>query len=53
MLVASKPKRFTPEQMAAKLRVSLRTLQRMMKAGTAPEHYRLGKKVVFVERLNS
>ena len=37
----------TPEEMAAKLRISIRKLQQMMKDGTAPDHMRLGNKVVF------
>ena len=37
----------TPEEMAAKLRISIRKLQQMMKDGTAPEHIKLGNKVVF------
>ena len=42
-----------PEEMAAKLRISLRKLQQMMKAGTAPKHIRLGNKVVFLEKKRS
>ena len=42
-----------PEEMAAKLRISLRKLQQMMKAGTAPKHIRLGTKVVFLEQMKS
>lgn len=37
----------TPEEMAAKLRISLRTLHKMMRKG-APEHIRLGGRVLFV-----
>lgn len=37
----------TPEEMAAKLRISIRKLQQMMKDGTAPEHVKLGGKVLF------
>ena len=39
-----------PEEMAAKLRISLRKLQQMMRDGTAPKHIRLGTKVVFLEK---
>ncbi|KAB2942288.1 MAG: helix-turn-helix domain-containing protein [Hyphomicrobium sp.] len=38
----------TPEEMAAKLRISIRKLQQMMKDGAAPEHVRLGARVLFV-----
>jgi len=38
---------FTPEEMAAKLRISLRKFQQMLKDGTAPKHIRLGTKVLF------
>ena len=38
----------TPEEMAAKLRISLRTLQKMMKDGIAPKFIRLGHRVLFV-----
>lgn len=38
----------TPEEMAAKLRISLRTLHKMMRKGEAPEHIRLGGRVLFV-----
>jgi len=37
----------TPEEMAAKLRISLRKLRQMTKDGTAPEHIKLGGKVLF------
>jgi predicted DNA-binding transcriptional regulator AlpA len=37
----------TPEEMAAKLRISIRKLQQMMKLGTAPKHVKLGGKVLF------
>jgi excisionase family DNA binding protein len=37
----------TPEEMAAKLRISVRKLQQMMKDGTAPEHIKLGGRVLF------
>lgn len=40
----------TPTEMAAKLRISLRTLQQMLKDGTAPPHHRLGSKVLFLVR---
>ncbi len=36
-----------PEEMASKLCISLRTLQKMLKDGTAPDHIRLGRKVLF------
>ena len=38
----------TPEEMAARLRISLRKLQQMMKDGSAPKHIRLGRRVLFV-----
>jgi excisionase family DNA binding protein len=38
----------TPEEMAAKLRISIRKLQQMVKDGTAPKHMKLGAKVLFV-----
>lgn len=38
----------TPEEMAAKLRISLRTLHKMMRRGEAPEHIRLGGRVLFI-----
>ena len=38
----------TPEEMAAKLRISLRKLQQMVKDGTAPKHLRLGSRLLFV-----
>jgi predicted DNA-binding transcriptional regulator AlpA len=38
----------TPEEMAAKLRISIRKLQKMVKEGTAPKHLRLGSRLVFV-----
>lgn len=38
----------TPAEMAAKLRISLRTLQHLMKTRQAPRHVRLGGKVLFV-----
>ena len=38
----------TPEEMAAKLRISIRKLQAMMKAGTAPEFIKLGGRVIFI-----
>ncbi len=37
----------TPEEMAAKLRISLRKLRQMTKEGTAPRHIKLGGKVLF------
>ena len=37
----------TPEDMAAKLRISLRKLHQMMKDGTAPKHVKLGGRTVF------
>jgi predicted DNA-binding transcriptional regulator AlpA len=37
----------TPEEMAAKLRISIRKLQQMMKAGTGPKHIKLGGRVLF------
>lgn len=47
MDVASDTAFLTPEEMAAKLRISIRKLQQMMKDGTAPKHIKLGSKVVF------
>lgn len=38
----------TPVEMAAKLRISIRKLQQMVKEGTAPKHIRLGAKLLFV-----
>lgn len=38
----------TPAEMAARLRVSIRKLQQMMKDGTAPQHIKLGAKVLFI-----
>jgi excisionase family DNA binding protein len=38
----------TPEEMAVKLRISIRKLQSMIKDGSAPEHIRLGNKVLFL-----
>ena len=38
----------TPEEMAVKLHISIRKLQQMMKDNCAPEHIRLGAKVLFV-----
>lgn len=38
----------TPAEMAAKLRISLRSLQRLMKDGKAPPHTKVGGKVLFV-----
>jgi predicted DNA-binding transcriptional regulator AlpA len=37
----------TPEEMAAKLRISLRKLHQMMKDGTGPQHVKLGGRTVF------
>lgn len=37
----------TPEEMAAKLRISLRKLRQMTKDGTGPRHIKLGSKVLF------
>lgn len=37
----------TPEEMAAKLRISIRKLQQMMKDGTAPKHIKFGGRVLF------
>lgn len=37
----------TPEEMAAKLRISIRKLQQMIKDGTAPKHIKLGGKLLF------
>lgn len=47
MHITQKTTFLTPEEMAAKLRISLRKLQQMMKDGTSPEHIKLGNKVVF------
>ena len=38
----------TPVEMAAKLRISLRKLQQMVKEGTAPKHIKLGGKLLFL-----
>ena len=48
MKVDAKQCYLTPEEMAARLRISLRKLYLMMKQGTAPEHIRLGHKLLFV-----
>lgn len=48
MDVSYNAKFLTPEEMAAKLRISLRKLQKMVKEGTAPHHVRLGSKLVFI-----
>ena len=48
MEVSHGTKFLTPEEMAARLRISLRKLQQMVKEGTAPKHLRLGTKLVFV-----
>lgn len=47
MKVSSATAYLTPEEMAVKLRISLRKLQQMMKDGTAPTHIRVGSKVLF------
>jgi excisionase family DNA binding protein len=38
----------TPEQMAAKLGISVRKLQQMVRDGVAPDHTRIGRKVRFL-----
>lgn len=38
---------FTPEEMAAKLRISLRTLQQLVRDGAAPEHIKVGGRMLF------
>ena len=48
MQVTSNEVFLTPEEMAAKLRISIRKLQQMVKDGTAPKHVRLGSKLLFV-----
>jgi predicted DNA-binding transcriptional regulator AlpA len=50
MEVSTTVQLLTFEEMAAKLRISIRTLQYMMRDGTAPEHVRLGTRVLFVVR---
>lgn len=47
MHITQKTAFLTPEEMAAKLRISIRKLQQMMKDGTAPGHVKLGGKVLF------
>ncbi len=38
----------TPEEMAAKLRISIRKLQNLVKSGNAPEHIRIGNRLRFL-----
>lgn len=47
MHITSKSAFLTPEEMAAKLRISIRKLQQMMKDGTAPKHVKLGGRTLF------
>lgn len=47
MHITQKTAFLTPEEMAAKLRISIRKLQQMMKDGTGPKHIKLGGKVLF------
>lgn len=47
MHISQKMAFLTPEEMAVKLRVSIRKLQQMMKDGTGPKHIKLGGKVLF------
>ena len=47
MHITSTSAYFTPEEMAATLRISIRKLQKMMKEGTAPKHIKVGTKVLF------
>ena len=48
MKISAKKAFLTPEEMAAKLRISIRKLQQMVKDGTAPEHVKFGSRLVFV-----
>ena len=48
MKVTDDTRYVTSEEMAVRLRVSLRTLQKMIKEGTAPEHIRVGHRLLFV-----
>ena len=48
MILNTKTAFLTPEEAAAKLRISIRKLQQMVKDGTAPRHMKLGTKVLFV-----
>lgn len=48
MKVTSNSAFLTPVEMAAKLRISIRKLQQMVKDGSAPKHIRLGAKLLFV-----
>ena len=48
MHITDDTKFLTPEEMAATLRISLRTLQKMVKANTAPRHVRQGSRLLFV-----
>lgn len=48
MHLKSKTAFLTPEEMAVKLRISIRKLQAMIKDGTAPPHVRLGTRLLFI-----
>jgi predicted DNA-binding transcriptional regulator AlpA len=48
MIMTENTNFLTPEEMATKLRISIRKLQMMMKEGTAPEYIKLGSRVLFV-----
>jgi excisionase family DNA binding protein len=47
MQITKKMAFLTPVEMAAKLRISIRKLQQMVKEGTAPKHIKLGGKRLF------
>ena len=46
--ITTKKTFLTSEEMAAKLRISIRKLQQMVKDGTAPKHVKFGAKLLFV-----
>ncbi len=46
--ITTKKTFLTSEEMAAKLRISIRKLQQMVKDGTAPKHVKFGSRLVFV-----
>lgn len=47
MRMTTKTEFLTSEEMAAKLRISIRTLQRMVKTGSAPTYLRVGGRLLF------
>lgn len=48
MLVSNDTTYLTAEEMAVKLRISLRKLQQLVKADSAPEHIKVGSRLLFV-----